>query len=53
MSTRGAPTVRGPVTAEEAAAVIAAVLTRGAGPVATDPYAEWRRRRIEAVRRST
>jgi hypothetical protein len=39
-------------TAEEAAAVVAALALRSSPPV-PDSYAEWRRRRIEALRRTT
>ncbi len=41
--------IRGPVSAEELAAVVAALSTRRAAP-ATPRYEEWRRARLAAVR---
>lgn len=45
--------VRGECTAEEAAAVVAAMAARRIPAPEADPYEDWRRRRIEALRRAT
>lgn len=51
----GEITVRGNATAEEVAAVLAMVASRrsaSAGQDEMNPYEQWRRRRIDALRRS-